>query len=365
MTGAEIHHKSVDAGERWLLTDAGGQLLQAWDSRGYTVTAGYDAMRRPTTLEVTDRTDTTRLAEQIIYGETLDTAQTRKPPRRSTCAAPRTSISTKPASPPPRNATSKTTSSLRHANYSPATSTRRLVHQPSPRTDETFTTTNTYDALNRVTTITAPTAASPHPATTNAACWPQSVSTSKAARPTWSPRCPTTPKPSAKPPLTATAPPPPTPMTPTPSASPTSPPAAHRTTATTGRHTNLQRRRTVQNIPYTYDPVGNIVLGQDAALQTIFYDNQIAAPTNDYTYDPIYRLIQASGREHISQTLPQPTWDDAARTQVLPSDIQAMQPYTETYAYDPVGNFQTVTHSAKTGSWTRSYAYDNGHPARQ
>jgi RHS repeat-associated protein len=46
----------------------------------------------------------------------------------------------------------------------------------------------------------------------------------------------------------------------------------------------------------------------------------------------------------------------------LPSDGQAMVTYTETYTYDAVGNFQTITHSTASGGWTRSYAYPAGSP---
>jgi hypothetical protein len=50
----------------------------------------------------------------------------------------------------------------------------------------------------------------------------------------------------------------------------------------------------VQNLHYTYDPVGNITHIQDDAQQTIYFRNKRVEPSNDYTYDAIYRLIQAS-----------------------------------------------------------------------
>jgi hypothetical protein len=57
----------------------------------------------------------------------------------------------------------------------------------------------------------------------------------------------------------------------------------------------------VQNLHYTYDPAGNITHIQDDAQQTIYFRNQRVEPSNDYTYDAVYRLIQASGREHLGQ----------------------------------------------------------------
>jgi hypothetical protein len=57
----------------------------------------------------------------------------------------------------------------------------------------------------------------------------------------------------------------------------------------------------LQNLHYTYDPPGNITHIQDDGQQTIYFRNQRVEPSNDYTYDALYRLIQAEGREHLGQ----------------------------------------------------------------
>ena len=114
----------------------------------------------------------------------------------------------------------------------------------------------------------------------------------------------------------------------------------------------------LQDLAYTYDPIGNLTLIQDAAQQSIYFNNAAAAPEMDYTYDPLYRLTGASGREHLSAT-PQTTWDDAGRIGLAhPNDWTAMRPYTEQYTYDPVGNLLSLVHSALGGNWTRLYTYD-------
>src|SRR6185369_4634870 len=59
--------------------------------------------------------------------------------------------------------------------------------------------------------------------------------------------------------------------------------------------------RQVQNLLYTYDPAGNITHIRDDAQQTIYFRNKRVEPSNDYTYDALYRLIQATGREHLGQ----------------------------------------------------------------
>ena len=68
----------------------------------------------------------------------------------------------------------------------------------------------------------------------------------------------------------------------------------------------------LQNLLYTYDPIGNITQLQDNAQQTLYYNNSQIPPAASYTYDPIYRLIQATGRELLGlKGQPQPTtWDD-------------------------------------------------------
>ncbi len=125
-------------------------------------------------------------------------------------------------------------------------------------------------------------------------------------------------------------------------------------------------QQTVQDLKYYYDPVGNITrLRDDADTQNvIFFDNQRVEPSADYTYDPLYRLIIASGREHLGQTggslsAPQQvTNDDSFRMNLRqPGDGQAMGGYQETYSYDPIGNVLTMAHAVASGNWTRRYSY--------
>jgi hypothetical protein len=131
----------------------------------------------------------------------------------------------------------------------------------------------------------------------------------------------------------------------------------------TFRLTHLQTLRgaeQLQDLGYTYDPVGNITHIHDDAQQTLYFNNQVVTPHADYTYDAIYRLLTAEGREHMGQVAePATTWDDAFRVELQhPQDGQAMRRYTERYDYDPVGNFLQVIHQAASGNWTRSYAYN-------
>jgi RHS repeat-associated protein len=123
----------------------------------------------------------------------------------------------------------------------------------------------------------------------------------------------------------------------------------------------------VQDLRYTYDPVGNITRIEDAALKTIFHNQEQVDPISEYTYDAIYRLIEAKGREHIGQTaidfdLPNNNQHDRDYPffglRDHSNDAQAMRNYTERYEYDEVGNFDVVSHLFSGGGWNRSYEYE-------
>ncbi len=138
----------------------------------------------------------------------------------------------------------------------------------------------------------------------------------------------------------------------------------------TFRLTNLKTTRTtdsalLQGLRYTYDPVGNITETRDDAQQTIFFNNAVVSPATHYIYDALYWLTQATGREHIGQIgtpppnyAPEYDYNDAFRVNLPhPNDGQAMQNYTEQYQYDSVGNIISMAHQATGNTWTRHYAY--------
>jgi hypothetical protein len=122
----------------------------------------------------------------------------------------------------------------------------------------------------------------------------------------------------------------------------------------------VQTTPVFQDLFYTYDPVGNITHIRDDAQQTIYFKNQVVPALCDYVYDPIYRLIQANGRESIGQaSQPQTNWNDEFRINLAhPADGAAMRKYTEQYFYDAVGNFDRLVHQADRGNWTRTYSYN-------
>jgi RHS repeat-associated protein len=116
----------------------------------------------------------------------------------------------------------------------------------------------------------------------------------------------------------------------------------------------------LQDLFYTYDPVGNIIAIRDDAQQIIYFNGTVVNPNADYTYDAIYRLIEAEGREHIGQaSQPHTTWQDKYRINFAhPNDGQKIRKYVESYKYDSVGNISSFKHKANNGYWIRNYYYE-------
>jgi RHS repeat-associated protein len=116
----------------------------------------------------------------------------------------------------------------------------------------------------------------------------------------------------------------------------------------------------VQNLHYTYDPAGNISHIHDDAQSTVFFRNRRVEPSSDYVYDALYRLCQASGREHVGQEPPTaPGAANAFHTRLdHPGDGNAMGIYLERYVYDLVGNVLAMQHRGSDpahAGWTRAY----------
>ena len=118
--------------------------------------------------------------------------------------------------------------------------------------------------------------------------------------------------------------------------------------------------RSLQDLNYAYDPVGNITSTRDEAQQTVFFSNTQVEPHNDYTYDALYRLIRAEGREHAAQINLQLDATDFETVVGIPfpNSPEALQRYVEEYAYDSVGNILSMLHRGGAFvRWKRCYQY--------
>lgn len=398
LLGTKIHQTSVDAGERWMLNDVLGKPLLLWNSRGFQLQHDYDILRRPIHLCVlqSGNSGLPQLAERTVYGETHPDSN---PSPSGAPAALALNLRGKVFQ--QCDGAGVVTNNGYDFKNNLLGSARQLLKDYQDQTDwsvleslfavvlpatldlttisatllpllesDTFTTNITYDALNRPVTLTSPDGSVTVP-TYNERRLLQALSVTLAGS------SPTTPTPSV------------TEIEYNPKGQRKS--IAYGNGASTTYEYDLQTFRLlhlytaraaasypgddpnppnpprgVQNLRYTYDPVGNITRMEDNAQQTVYFSNQVVTPSNDYTYDPIYRLTAALGREHIGQvSQPQTTRDDSSRmNQPIPNpnDGPAMRNYKETYLYDPVGNFEKLVHSATNGNWTRSYAYDEPNP---
>ncbi|MDQ0431012.1 insecticidal toxin complex protein TccC [Pantoea agglomerans] len=102
--------------------------------------------------------------------------------------------------------------------------------------------------------------------------------------------------------------------------------------------------KVLQDLRYEYDPVGNVLKITNIAEETRFWHNQEVVPENTYTYDTLYQLVSASGREMANagqqcSSLPPATIH-------LPTDSSAYTNYTRTYSYDNAGNLTQIHHSS-------------------
>ncbi|MBK7821329.1 MAG: hypothetical protein IPJ61_09670 [Tessaracoccus sp.] len=372
VAGNQIHQASMEAGERWTLADAAGNPIRAWDSRGHTLTTEYDALRRPVRHLVAgagDHSDPDTRAGAVAYqvteyGEGLPNAEARFLRGRVHRQYDAAGVVSN---------TYDFKGNVVRQTRAIAPDHRAAIDWAQPQSDGArYVSVTVYDALNRPTQQVAPRrddAAAPWDVTQptyNEAGLLEAlhVWTGLAGEPTGL----------IDPLVTA------------PSgvgvddidydAKGLRTSVSYRGGVVTDyeydpdtfRLTRLTTRRgggggPLQDLRYTYDPVGNVTQIRDGAQREVFFANQVASPNNSYTYDPTYRLIHAEGREHVGQANAAAgyTHDDWRRTRLAhPGDGGAMARYGESYEYDPVGNLQAMAHTSGIAgvAWRRTFAYE-------
>ena len=381
LAGNPLYQNGMDGGARRGLVNVAGQQIRRWDARGHAFRASYDASQRPTHLYVSTDGAPEVLLERSVYGEGhADLNLCGRPSRRYDTAGVAFMDHYDFKGNMLRSARQLAADYRRSPDWSalagltdPAALDAAAAPQLAPA--DRFDASTIYDALNRPIQTVTPHSAAMSP---NVLRPSYSVANLLEALDVWVQQAgaPTVLLDPSTADLHAVA-------------------AIHynargqRTQAAAGNgtvttysydpftfrltHLTASRpatlpasQRLVQDLSYYYDPAGNITRIRDAAdtQNVVFFRNQRVEPSTAYTYDPLYRLQAATGREHLGQTggaLPPPqqiTNDDSFRTRLPhPGDGNAMGTYTETYAYDPVGNLLAITHQVSTGSWTRRYAY--------
>ena len=386
MLGTRIHQASMEAGERWMLNDVTGKPIRAWNSRKYALRTEYDALHRPLRSFVQggdpSESNPKVLAQEIvfertIYGDSADTGLTDLQRKQANLRGKvfrhfdGAGIVTTDQYDFKGNPLRGSRQFL--ADYK---NTPDWAKNPALET-ETFNSSTLYDALNRAIAVTAPDNSIYRPAFNEANLLDKVDvnlrAVQKNGQPVWTPFV-TNIDYNAKGQRTLIG-----------YANGAQTTYAYDEKTFRLIHLNTTRAispgapgagppdvtsqifnsaTTVQDLRYTYDPAGNITRIEDAALQTVHHDSQQIDPVSNYTYDALYRLVEATGREHIGQSAFQfvpangnyrdHPFVGAGRA----NDLQALRNYTEQYDYDPVGNFNRMIHQAVNGNWTRSYTYN-------
>ena len=403
LLGNRIRQLSMESGARWMLNDASGRAFRSWDSRGQQFRSDYDPLRRPLRTFVTgaDPADPARelLTDRLVYGEQHPQAETLnlrgklylQLDQAGELVTERNDFKGNPLA-AARRMTNETQyrqavdwRAVEAALPLDATAPLNLAALEDFLADrleeDTYTSRTTYDALNRPLTLTTPHKPAMRPnvirLTYNEGklLGRTEVNLREAAVngvPVWTPFI-TNLDYNAKgqreridygngvtttceyDPLTFRL----VHMTTRrdeaafPGDCPQPPPAGF---------PGCQ----IQNLHYTYDPASNITHIRDDAQQAVFFRNKRVEPSCEYTYDATYRLIEATGREHLGQIGGAPIGhspDDAPRVRIdwAANDGNALGTYTERYLYDAVGNFLEMQHRGNdpvNPGWTRRFFYE-------
>jgi len=112
----------------------------------------------------------------------------------------------------------------------------------------------------------------------------------------------------------------------------------------------------LQDFAYGYDLVGNITAIHDRTPGSGILNTPLGEDALDrtFSYDPLYRLLLATGRETAHPPLA--PWEDTPRS----TDLTQARAYTERYEYDSEGNLLRLAHQANGGGFTRDLALAPG-----
>jgi RHS repeat-associated protein len=344
LLGNQLRQASMEAGERWSLADVAGKPLYRWDSRGHRLRISYDPLRRPTGVHLSRNNGPEVLVGATSYGESHPDPAAENLRGKVHQIFDGAGVVTNEAFDFKGNLL-RSSRQLAVAHRAEPDWSGQVPLEPS-----VYSTRTSYDAQNRPVTVAAPDGSVVRYGYNEANLLERVEANLRGAE-------------------TATVF----------VADLDYDPKGQRTLVVHGngartsyaydpatfRLTGLRTERggeRLRDLSFTYDPVGNLTYVRDAAQPEVFFRNQRVGPDADYTYDATYRLVQATGREHLGQVGPVPTGpDDAGRVGLAhPGDGAAMGRYRERYEYDPAGNLLALRHRGSDPDhpgWTREYDY--------
>lgn len=351
MLGNQVYQKSMDAGKRWVLNNVMGGPVRQWDERGHVFLFYYDLLQRPTEMKVEGGDGTVPLSntyQKTVYGEDL-------PGDKQYNLRGRVFEFYDTAG--------KVTSPAYDFKGNLLESTRRFAKDykhvvdwsgtdPDDKLEtETFLTQTQYDALNRVIWSRTPDNSITEPGYNEAGLL-ETVAVTRAGEPKkeFVKAIDYDEKGRRRGILYGN-----------------DVSTRYRYDKETFRLLHLETKREngklLQDLYYTYDPVGNITEIEDKSIPQVFFDNVQIQPRSKYIHDPLYRLIEAEGKEHIGQHNPgvkDNYNDNPFLKSYSPGDPMQWRNYTQKYRYDAVGNIEQMRHIANGGDWTRDYEYETG-----
>ncbi len=121
---------------------------------------------------------------------------------------------------------------------------------------------------------------------------------------------------------------------------------------------NPKSGTTRQDLGYQFDLVGNIVKIKERDPNCGIPNSTLGSNALDrlYTYDSLYRLQSATGRES-DYSLSNIPWEDAPKG----NDPNLTRAYQRSYSYDDLGNLESLRHqvlsSNTTNNFTKTYKY--------
>ncbi|WP_158598591.1 RHS repeat-associated core domain-containing protein [Achromobacter sp. K91] len=119
-----------------------------------------------------------------------------------------------------------------------------------------------------------------------------------------------------------------------------------RATSRSGRRSRASNWTLLQDLSYTYDGVGNVTALSDASMPVAYHANGTVDGNRSYTYDALYQLLSASGRENYVSSNPSTTDSPSAYT---PLDQANYRSYTRNYQYDLGGNLCQIAAGNASG----------------
>ncbi len=351
MLGNKVYQNSMDAGQRWLLTNILGNPLRTWDERNHEFQYFYDILHRPTHSKVIGGDGAAPLDnvfDRVFYGETAPNPEPKNLKGRIVKHYDTGGLIETPEYDFKGQPLSTTRKLFKNYNYNNVANwiDANLVNDLET---EEFTFFTETDALGRITKQTAPDGSIITPSYNEAGLLNAEI---------------------VKHPHLAS-------------------PSAYikdidynekgqrnkiiygngvitkfdydkETFRLLHLETKRQNNDPLQDLYYTYDPVSNITHIEDKNIPVAFFDNQKITGVSTNTYDALYRLVEATGRENNSALIldSKDNWIDAAfMHNINPGGPMAVRTYTQSYQYDAVGNILQMRHQAAGNNWTRDYNY--------